>query len=104
MCDEKIPDMVLSYFVDMFKVIDDLHSAIQPGGFCVITVSNSAYGGIVVPTDLLLAKHAERRGFVVEEIEVARLIVTSSQQCARTADYKEFLRESVIYLRKDSRM
>lgn len=103
MCDEKIPDMVLSYFIDMFKVIDDLHSAIQPGGFCVITVSNSAYGGIVVPTDLLLAKHAERRGFVVEEIEVARLIVTSSQQCARTADYKDFLRESVIYLRKDSR-
>lgn len=104
MCDEKIPDMVLSYFMDMFKVVDDLHSVVKPGGFCAITVSNSAYGGVIVPTDLLLAKHAERRGFVVDEIEVARLMVTSSQQCPRTADYKEFLRESVIYLRKDSRM
>ena len=35
--------------------------------FCSIIVSNSAYGGVIVPTDLILADYAEQIGFEVGE-------------------------------------
>ena len=98
--DKKIPIMVMAYFEDMFKSLDKIYLSLKKGGFCAIVVSNSAYGGIIVPTDLLLAKYAEQIGFKTEKIEVARYIITSSQQYNKTKDHKRFLRESIIHLRK----
>ena len=98
--DKRIPSMVSSYFDGMFEVLDQIYIALKKGGYCAIVVSNSAYGGIVVPTDLLLAAYAEKIGFKVVNIEVARFIITSSQQYKKTEDVKNYLRESVIHLKK----
>lgn len=98
--DKKIPNMLRLYFNDMFKVLDDCYKALESNGFCAIIVGNSAYGGVVVPTDLILAQYAESIGFTVDKIEVDRYIITSSQQYEATKENSKYLRESLICLKK----
>lgn len=97
---KKIPDMLKSYFNEMFKIIDNCYNILEKEGFCCIVVGNSAYGGVVFPTDLLLAEYAKQIGFEVDKIEIDRLIITSSQQYKITQESKDMLRESVICLVK----
>lgn len=97
---KRIPHMLNGYFADMEEALRQIFDALKPGGHCAIVVSNSAYAGIVVPTDVLLAGIAERLGFRVLEIQVERLIITSSQQYEKTEPVKRFLRESIVKLEK----
>lgn len=97
---KKIPNMIRFYFHDMFTVLENCYRVLEEDGFCSIVVSNSAYGGIIIPTDLILADYAEKIGFKVDKIEVDRYIITSSQQYESTKDNKQFLRESLICLKK----
>ena len=99
--DKRIPDAVRGYFVDMERVIRSLHTVLKPSAKCVIVVGNSAYGGVVIPTDALLAKIGEQSGFKVEKIAVARHLTTSSQQRAFLDDRIESLRESIVVLTKE---
>lgn len=99
--DKRIPRMVEAYFNDMFRSLTEIYNSLKKDGFCVIIVSNSSYGGVVVPTDLLLAKFAKHLGFKVSSIEIARFIITSSQQYKQTEKYRDYLRESIIYLEKN---
>lgn len=96
----RIPHSVLAYFFDMKRVLEELHRALQPGGTCWLVVGNSAYAGVVVPTDLLLARIAEGVGLSVDRIDVARHLTTSSQQRGRLGELLHMLRESVLVLRK----
>ena len=98
--DKRIPSMLKLYFNDMFKLLDKLLLVMKKEAFCNIIISNSAYSGVVIPTDLLIANYANYIGFIVEKIEIDRYIITSSQQYKDTLDYKKYLRESVICLRK----
>jgi len=98
--DKKIPQMLNLYYDDMFKVIEECYRVLHKGGFCSIIVGNSAYGGIVFPTDLILSEYAQRIGFAVDKIEVDRFIITSSQQYELTKESRKYLRESIICLIK----
>ena len=98
--DKRIPKMLKLYFNDMFRIIDNAYKVLENDGFCSIVVGNSAYGGIVFPTDLILAEYAESIGFTVDKVEVDRYIITSSQQYEMTKNNKKFLRESVVCLIK----
>ena len=98
--DKKIPKMLQLYFNDMFRIIRGCFKVLEDGGFCSIVVGNSSYGGVVFPTDLLLAEYAESIGFKVDKIEVDRYIITSSQQYDITKEHKKFQRESVVCLIK----
>lgn len=98
--DKRIPSMLQLYYLDMFDVIDQSYAALEEKGFCAIVVGNSAYAGVVFPTDLILAEYAEKIGFKVDKIEVDRYIITSSQQYESTKEYGKYLRESVVCLKK----
>ncbi|MDD4187161.1 MAG: DNA methyltransferase [Bacilli bacterium] len=98
--DKRIPVMLKNYYEDMFKTIANSFKMLESGGFCCIVVGNSAYGGVVFPTDLLLADYAKSIGFKVDCIDVYRYIIPSSQQYELTIKYKKYLRESVICLIK----
>ena len=98
--DKRIPLMLQLYYLDMFKVIDQSYAALEDNGFCAIVVGNSSYGGVVFPTDLILAEYAQKIGFKVDKIEVDRYIITSSQQYESTKEYGKYLRESVVCLKK----
>lgn len=97
---KKIPLMLQQYFSEMFELLDKIWMSLEINGFCTIVVGNSAYGGIIFPTDLLIAKYAKYIGFTVDKIEVDRYIITSSQQYHITLNTKKYLRESVICLVK----
>lgn len=97
---KKIPYMLNGYFLDMFNILDNCYKTLKKNGFCAIVVGNSAYGGIVIPTDLILAEYAESIGFKVDKIEVDRYIITSSQQYEKTKNLGKYLRESVVCLKK----
>jgi len=97
---KRIPDMLNGYFADMEEVLKQVYSSLKQDGHCDIVVSNSAYAGIIVPTDLFLAMIGEKIGFNVDEIAVERLIITSSQQYKKTQHIRKYLRESIVKLRK----
>ena len=97
---KRIPDMLNGYFADMEEALKQIYQSLKVGGHCAIVVSNSAYAGIIIPTDLLLAKIARRIGFKVCEIETERLIITSSQQYKKTEAMRKYLRESIIKLER----
>lgn len=96
----RIPDMLNGYFADMEETLRQIYDALKTGGHCSIVVSNSAYAGIIIPTDIFLAKIGEKIGFRVQEIEVKRLIITSSQQYKKTEHIRQYLRESIVKLEK----
>lgn len=97
---KNIPMMLEMYFNQMFELLIKIHKVLKKDGFCSIVIGNSSYGGVVFPTDLFLAKFAQKVGFDVEKIEVDRFIITSSQQYFETIDSKNFLRESIVCLKK----
>lgn len=98
--DKRIPKMLKLYFTDMYLLLKQCYVALKDNGFCSIIVSNSAYGGIIIPTDLIIADIAESLGFKVDKIFVDRYIITSSQQYEITSSNKKYLRESIICLTK----
>jgi len=97
---KNIPDMVAGYFDDMTGVLNRTFAVLKKGGTSAIVVANSSYQGIIVPTDLLLAKIAKGVGFKIEKIIKARPIRGSSQHMARQSMFEGLMRESIIILRK----
>lgn len=98
---KNIPDMVRGYFDDMRRVLEEIYRASKRGAKCYIVVANSCYRGILVPTDLLLAKIAKSIGFEVEPIIFARRIRASSQQMNEIHEnFGELMRESIVALKK----
>ena len=98
--DKKIVKMLNVYFNDMLLVLQKIYKNTQKGGYCVIVVGNSAYGNLAIPTDLILGQMGQKVGFDICEIIVARNNETSSQQHSKLLEYTEYLRESIIILKK----
>lgn len=97
---KRIPLMIKGYFRDMSNVLQGLYELLTLNGKCVIVVGNSAYAGIVIPTDLLLARIGRELGFSDIQIRVARKLPTSPQQLKKV-NRKELLRESLIIMKKE---
>ncbi|NNU61715.1 hypothetical protein [Ochrobactrum soli] len=97
---DAIPAVVRGYFSDMKAVLSAIHEALRPGGRSSVIVGNSALGGVLIPTDLLLASIAEKVGFSVVGLKVARHLTTSSQQKKNLAQFKTYMRETIIELQK----
>lgn len=98
---KRIPDVVRGYFDDMHTLLNKLFIRTNTGGYVSIVVGNSAYTGVIIPTDILIANIAREVGFIVENIFVTRHLTTSSQQKQKLEHLKDYLRESVILLRKE---
>lgn len=98
--DKRITKMLDRYFYDMYIVLNSLYQKTSVGGYCVIVVGNSAYGNLAIPTDILLAQLGKKAGFKVKEIIVARRNETSSQQQSKLGNFVEYLRESIVVLKK----
>lgn len=98
---KNIPDMIRGYFDDMELLLKRVYQMLVEGGRCYIVVANSAYKGILVPTDMLLANIAEQIGYKFKTIQVARKIRSSSQQMKGLYEtYDNLMRESIVVLEK----
>jgi len=85
--------VVHRYFADLEPVLRRVFSALRPGGRFVVVVGDSLLAGTYVPGDLLLARLAERIGFEIVSVDVART--------RRSGQRRSFtLRETVVSLRR----
>lgn len=97
----RIPEMVQAYFEDMEGLLIALASRANRNALLKIAVSTSAYGGVVVPVDLILAEIAEGVGWELKDVMVVRRLRSSAQNWKhedRTSKVPA-LRESVVILR-----
>jgi len=98
---EEIPIIVRGYFDDMYLTLKALYEVTYDECCVVIIVGNSAYGGIIIPVDLLIMRSALEVGFIPEKLLIVRELGTSSQQLRLLRrDMRKLLRESIIVLRK----
>lgn len=90
-----ILNMICGYFEDMKQLFTAFSRKMQQGGVIYFNVANSAYFGIEVPVDAIIADIAEDCGLKVREIRKARDIKTSPQQSKLLG---KKLHESVIVI------
>lgn len=97
----RIPSVIAGYFDDMENLLINLYKKTTVDGMVAIVVGNSAYAGILIPSDLLIAEIGEKIGFKVDKIVVTRHLTTSSQQRKYLNDVMSFMRESILIFRKE---
>ena len=95
---KQIPTMLKGYFEDLGCLLQVLKPRMKKGGALGFVVSNSAYGGLPIATDILLSEIASNMGYQIERIEVYRRMVPSSQQF-KLRGGNEFFRESLVIFR-----
>jgi len=95
-----IPNVVRGYFDDMYTLLNKLYRQTTKNGYIGIVVGNSAYSGVIIPTDSLIAEIAREIGFKVKSIFVTRHLTTSSQQKQGLEYLKNYLRESIVLLER----
>jgi len=96
----KIPNVVRGYFDDTHSLLNKLYLQTTKGGYVGIVVGNSAYSGVIIPADVLIAEVAKEIGFKVKNVFVTRHLTTSSQQKQELEFLKNYLRESIVLLEK----
>ena len=97
--DHRVPTMIQAYFEDMERVLKALRVRAQRNASMWLVVSTSAYAGIEVPVDLILAELGQRSGWFLREIGVLRYLRSSSQHVEHVGDKQRKsvpLRESVV--------
>lgn len=94
----KIPQMIAGYFIDLKETLENLFGAMKSKGKVAFVVGNSRWGGAVVPVDHLLLLLAETVGFQAEKIFVTRMKGNSPQQMRQFG--KIPVRESIVIFRK----
>ncbi len=92
---KELPGMIKGYFQDMNTLFSKLKGKMIKGGMIYFNVANSAYYGIEIEVDKIVAAIAEKNEFMVQEIRKARDLRPSSQQ----KDLIDSLRETVIVLK-----
>ncbi|MGB4774041.1 MAG: N-6 DNA methylase, partial [Daejeonella sp.] len=94
-----VSEMIHGYFEDMNSVLNNLVNSTKVNCKIAFVVGCSRWSGVVVPTDLLIAKIAEQTGkYELEQIEVVRYKGNAPQQMARFGRYP--VRESVVILKR----
>jgi DNA modification methylase len=94
---KRIPGMIASYFWDMKAILKELQRIVKPGGSSWLVVSTSAYGGVQIPVDLILADLGEQCGWALRGVYVLRRLRSAGQHWAHLEESKKLpLRESVI--------
>ncbi len=92
-----VPDLLRGYFDDMRLTLKQCRNALGDGQ-CFIVVGNSAFAGVIIPTDVLLAQVALKAGFKKAEILVTRHLTVAPQQRNQLSNLEDNMRESVVVL------
>jgi len=98
----RLPLMIESYFIDLSDVLRELHRIVRKGGSARIVVSTSAYAGIEIPVDLILADIAGHVGWAVQEVFVLRNLRASGQHFSKHLQVGTSppLRESLLVFKR----
>ena len=96
---KNILSIVDDYFCDMEKILRESYRIASKGAQLWFIVSTSAYAGIEIPVDLLLADIATKQGWILKSVNALRSLRTSSQ-CVDKNKKKIKLRESLVMCKK----
>tara|TARA_Y100000780_G_scaffold223237_1_gene233348 strand:- start:1114 stop:2322 length:1209 start_codon:yes stop_codon:yes gene_type:complete len=92
-----VPDLMRGYFHDMGIVLRQCRQAV-PNGRCHVVVGNSAFAGVIVPTDVLTAIVGIQSGFERAKIVETRHLTVAPQQRNRLKGFEQYMRESIVIL------
>lgn len=93
-----LPNMLRGYFEDMHNFLVMAYKSMPRGSYMTIVVDQSAYLGVLIPTDLLLVEDAEGIGFQLRRVIICRRAKTSGQQLRMQPALGEVLREAAVVL------
>jgi len=91
-----IPPIGIAYFLDIKKVLENIYYCLRPGGKAFIIVAGGCLPDRVVQSDEIIAKDAEKVGFKLLDIIVARQIACVTNRTQHIGKVKE----SIIVLEK----
>ncbi len=94
----RVPVLLRGYFADMATILRRCRRVLRPGGTCHVVVGNSAYGGVIIPTDSLIARLALDAGFDDAAVVPVRHLTVAPQQRNGLRGREDFMRESVVVL------
>lgn len=94
-----VPNLLRGYFDDMREVLRSCAAVALPGARIHVVVDQSAYAGIAIPTDLLLADIGTGLGLEFERLTHCRRAKTSGQQLRLQPLLADLLRETIVTLR-----
>ncbi|TKJ27164.1 MAG: hypothetical protein CEE41_00025 [Hadesarchaea archaeon B3_Hades] len=94
----RIPYMLIGYFNDMQRAIEQWSSILAQEAQVAVVVDNVRFEGELVPVDLVFSEIAENVGFEVKEIIISRYKGNSSQQMKKYGRVP--VRESVVVWEK----
>ena len=100
--DHRLPLMVENYFIDLSDILKRTRRVVRKGAKAWIVISTSAYAGVEIPVDLILADIAGHVGWAVEEVFVLRNLRASGQHSSKYLKLGASppLRESLLVLRR----
>ena len=94
----RVPSLIRGYFSDMHSILASCRGVLKFGGSCYIVVGNSAYAGVIFPSDTLIARIGRAVGFDSATVIPVRHLTVSPQQRIDLSDYTHMMRESVVVL------
>ncbi|HVW30912.1 MAG TPA: SAM-dependent methyltransferase, partial [Acidimicrobiia bacterium] len=94
----RIPALLRGYCSDLAVVLAGCRRVLVPGGRCVVVVGNSAYGGVIVPVDALVARLGLAAGFDRAEVVPVRHLTVAPQQRRALTGRERWMRESLVVL------
>jgi site-specific DNA-methyltransferase (adenine-specific) len=92
----RVPALLRGYFTDMAAVLRTCRRLLRAGGRCFVVVGNSAYGGVIVPTDSLIARLGIDAGFADAAVVPVRHLTVAPQQRTALRGRERWMRESVV--------
>ena len=94
----RVPALLRGYCSDLATVLAQCRRLLVPGGRCFVVVGNSAYGGVIVPVDSLVARLGLEAGFAEAAVVPVRHLTVAPQQRRALAGRERWMRESVVVL------
>jgi site-specific DNA-methyltransferase (adenine-specific) len=94
----RVPTLLRGYFSDMAAILGTCRRLLRPGGRCFVVVGNSAYGGVIVPTDALIARLGLDAGFGDAAVVPVRHLTVAPQQRVVLRGREQWMRESIVVL------
>lgn len=92
-----VPDLLRGYFDDMRVTLKHCRKLLG-NGKCFVVVGNSAFAGVIIPTDVFIALLGLESGFQKAELLVTRHLTVAPQQRNQLMGLQDHMRESVVVL------
>lgn len=94
----RVPALLRGYFADMRAILTQSRRLLRRKGKCHIVVGNSAYGGVIIPTDTLIARIGLEQGFTHATVHPVRHLTVAPQQRLDLIGQESYMRESIVEL------